>query len=118
MATLKLTIDGSRAYADGRSLVIYRLTHKQQTTRIGSGVKVLKQDWDPLKCRINKSHPESKELNLILSKKMLDLEKKLLLITSRNSNLNISELKDALLLTEENKRFLFMYSYFFLKVLA
>ncbi len=106
MATLKLTIDGARSYADGRVRVIYRLTQNDQTTRIGSGVKVLKEDWDPLKCRINKTHPKSKELNLLLSTRLLELEKKLLLMTFTD-DLTITELRDALLSNGENTKVLF-----------
>lgn len=108
MATLKLTIDAVRSCSDGRFPVIYRLTNYKQTTRIGSGVKVLKQDWDTARCRVNKSHPESKELNLILSKRLLELEKKLLQVTSTGNELNITELKEALITTDTVKRVLFV----------
>ena len=38
MAAIKLSIDGKHNYSDGRSPIIYRLTHKTKTTRIESGV--------------------------------------------------------------------------------
>ena len=97
MATLKLTIDGKRSYADGRVPIIYRLTHKTQTTRIESGVKVLRHEWDTVKSRVNKIHPESKALNIILGKKLLLLEKRLLEHTSEVENISLSELKELLL---------------------
>lgn len=107
MATLKLTIDGTRSYSDGRFPIIYRLTSYNQTTRISSGIKVLKHEWDTTKCRINKTNPESKELNLILSKRLLELEKKLLNITLTDNGLNITELKGALLNTGIYKKVTF-----------
>lgn len=97
MATLKLTIDGRRNYSDGRVPIIYRLTHKTKTTRIDSGVKVFKQEWDSSRCRINKIHPEYKFLNILLNKRILELEKRLLEIVSINNNLDINALKQTLL---------------------
>lgn len=97
MATLKLTIDGRRSYSDGRVPIIYRLTHKTKTTRIDSGVKVFKNEWDSSRCRINKIHPESKSLNIILNKRILELEKRLLEAISNNDSLDITTLKQALL---------------------
>lgn len=97
MATIKLTIDAKRSYADGRVPIIYRLTHNTKTTRIESGVKILKEDWDPAKRRITKSNPESKALNVIISTKLLELEKKLLGVSTLLNDADINELKEALI---------------------
>lgn len=107
MATLKLTIDGRRNYADGRVPIIYRLTHKRKTTRIDAGVKVFKQEWDRSRCRINKIHPQSKELNLILNKRLLELEKKLLEATSSEENVDVKSLKQALVNDEKSVKITF-----------
>ena len=97
MATLKLTIDGKRSYSDGRIPIIYRLTHKKRTTRIESGVKVFKQEWDTIKGRINKIHPQSKELNLLLNKRLFELEKKLFEATINLPDKDVKTLKRALI---------------------
>src|SRR6476646_5413013 len=94
MATLKLTIDRKRTYSDGRIPVIFRLTHKKETTRIESGVKIQITEWDELRNKINKLNPKAKELNLILTKKLVELEKNLL---EADLELNVKELKLALL---------------------
>ncbi len=107
MATIKLTIDGKRSFSDGRIPVIFRLTNKTKTTRIESGVKILKQDWDSDRCRINKTHPESKELNLILNSKLLELEKKLLQVMSTSGDLDINALKAAITMSKTPKQILF-----------
>jgi integrase/recombinase XerD len=97
MATLKLTIDGKRSYSDGRIPIIYRLTHKKHTIRIESGVKVFKQEWDTIKGRINKIHPQSKELNLLLNKRLFELEKKLFEATINLPDKDVKTLKRALI---------------------
>ena len=107
MATLKLTIDGRRCYSDGRIPIIYRLTHKTKTTRIESGVKIFKQEWDNSRCRINKIHPQSKELNLILNKKLLELEKRLLEAVSSGADLDVKSLKQALVNAEKPAKITF-----------
>lgn len=107
MATIKLTIDTRRPHSDGRSPIIFRLTSGTKSTSVSSGVKLLPKEWDNTKSKILKVHPDSKELNLILSKRLLELEKKLLQISSTDNELNIIELKDALLTTDTSKRVLF-----------
>jgi site-specific recombinase XerD len=94
MATIKLTIDRKRTYSDGRVPVIFRLTHKTKSTRIESGIKIHSDEWDSIRSKLNKIHPKAKEFNLILSKKLVELEKSLL---EADQDLSIRELKEALL---------------------
>lgn len=97
MATIKLTIDKRRPYKDGRFPVIYRVTTNQKSTSISSGVKILKQEWDTDKSKITKLHPNSKELNLQLKKKLLEIEKRLLEATNSEPESDIQRLKHLLL---------------------
>ncbi len=103
MATIKLTIDARRPYNDGRSPIVFRLTSGTKSTSISSGVKLLPKEWDNTKSKILKVHSDSKTLNLVLQKKLFDLEKRLLQITSNDNELNIIELKEALINTGTNK---------------
>jgi len=100
MATLKLTLDCRKTYGDGRHPVIFRLTSDQKSTSIYTETKLFPQEWDKKKGKVTKSHPDSKNLNLKLIKRQIDLEKKLLEITSAGEELSIVQIKKALL----NKR--------------
>lgn len=107
MATLKLTIDGKRSYSDGRVPIIFRLTHNTKSTRIEAGVKIYKQEWDTVKRRINRTHPEYKQLNLMLGKRLLELEKMLLEVSFSRVNPNIKQLKEILLNGNKSAKVLF-----------
>ncbi|UKM65483.1 site-specific integrase [Flavobacteriaceae bacterium GSB9] len=74
MATLKLTLDKRRKYKDGRSPLIFRLTHKGRSTSIHIGIKLLEREWNANKLRIKNSHPFCKELNIELKNKQTELE--------------------------------------------
>ncbi|MES2284680.1 MAG: site-specific integrase [Bacteroidota bacterium] len=93
MATIKLSIDARRPYSDGRCPIVFRLSSGTKSTSIVSGVKTLPQDWDNLKSRILKTHPDFSALNLHLKQKLLAFEKQLLGLHSGN----LLEIKRVLL---------------------
>ncbi len=97
MATLKLTIDKRRTYNDARLPVIFRLTAKGKSTSIDANIKLFSTEWDNLKGIVNKTHPNHKNINLQLKQRHYELEKKLLEITSQQGELNVVDLKNALL---------------------
>ncbi len=101
MATLKLTMDNRRPYSDGRYPIIFRLTSNTKSTSIESGLKLFDKEWDAAKGKVTKNHPNSINLNLHLKQKLYDLEKKQLEITAQLGELNVLDLKKALL--NENK---------------
>ena len=97
MATLKLTMDKRRPYKDGRYPIIFRLSSSTTSTSIESGVKLFDKEWDFDKGKVNKTHPNSKQLNLNLKKRLLELEKSLLEINSESEEVSVKELKEMLL---------------------
>jgi hypothetical protein len=97
MATIKLTIDKRRPFNDGRIPVIFRITNNKKSTSIISGVKIIPNEWDTNKCKIVKQHPKSKELNILLSKRLIELENKLLEVSSTADDISVHDLKKALL---------------------
>ena len=66
MATFKISLDSRRAKKDGTFNVVYRITHKRQVYSVNSGILVYDYHWDEYACTIEKSHPNSKQLNLKL----------------------------------------------------
>src|ERR1035437_5052538 len=96
MATIRLTMD-HHPYNDGRFPIIFRLTNKQKSSSIYTEIKLFKNEWDILKAKVTKSHPNSNELNLLIKKRQYELEKKLLELGSSTNELSVMELKDELL---------------------
>jgi len=68
MASLKLLLDTRRVKSDGTFNVIFRITHLRKVYTINSGVSIHELYWDSSFRRINKAHPNSKLLNIKLSK--------------------------------------------------
>jgi len=97
MATLKLSMDVRRPYKDGRYPIIIRLTENQKSTSISTKIRLSLQEWDNSKARVTKIHPDSKNLNIKLKNRLLELEKKALGIPSSNEELSPSSIREALL---------------------
>jgi integrase/recombinase XerD len=96
MATLKLTIDTRRLYNDGRVPVIFRLSQNSKSTNVYTSIKILPSEWDQVKNLVNKNHPDFKNINFHLKRKLVALEKNLLEIESQDRKLTLLELKALL----------------------
>jgi len=107
MATLKLTMDRRRAHQDGRYPIVFRLTSLSQSTSIKTEVRLHGREWDSIKNKVTKVHPDHTSLNLHLKKKFFDLERKLQDINFLNANMNVAALKEALLNDKKQKSIFF-----------
>lgn len=97
MATIKLTIDKRRTYSDGRHPLIIRLTSNGKSTSIDINQKALPSEWDSKACKFLKTHPNCKNLNFYLHKRLLEWEKKLLDHSLTGTELPVLKLKEVLL---------------------
>jgi len=97
MATLKLSMDKRRPYADGRFPIIIRLTEDQKSTSISTGIRLFTLEWDYQKGKVTKNHPDSKNLNLHLKNKILELEKKALILQTASDTPSPSRVRETLL---------------------
>lgn len=102
MATLKLSQDLRRKRMDGTYPIIFRLTLNQKSTSIETEIKLLPDQWDKIKGKVTKTHSNYKNLNLHLKQMQLELEKKLIELTSQTNKLSLGKLKQALL--NQNKQ--------------
>ena len=107
MATLKLTLDKRRIYADGRSPLIIRLTANKKSTSVHLGVKVFDKEWDGKKQRILKKHANCQDLNLHLKNTVLDYEQKLIEFQARKPEASLQELKRVLTISGTGDEVLF-----------
>lgn len=107
MATIKLTMENRHPYNDGRYPIIFRLTSKQKSTSIYTEIKLFKNEWDNLKGKVTKLHPNSNELNLLIKKRQYEMEKKLLELGSSVDELSVIELKEDLVNEKKAAKVLF-----------
>ncbi|WP_333877194.1 site-specific integrase [Flavobacterium sp.] len=78
MANVKMLLDTRRAKSDGNFNVIFRITHIKKVYTINSGITVLKKHWNEQNNEIDKSHPNSKLVNLKLSKEYFKVQQGIL----------------------------------------
>ena len=78
MANINILLDLRRAKLDGTFNIIFRVTHSRQVYTINSGISVSENLWNSQKLQVEKSHPNSKLLNLRLSKDYFKTQEALL----------------------------------------
>ena len=104
MASLKLTIDSRRVHIDNKYPIIIRLTVNSLSTSLSTGVKIFKNQWDNTRRKVLKNNSDYKELNLILTRKISELQSKLLNSSKIQEIHNVKDLKCFLLgLTDKQK---------------
>ena len=93
MANVKTTLDTRRVKSDGTYNIIYRITHYKKVYTINSNISISEIFWNSAIRRIESSHPNSKLLNLKLSKGHYKIEQALLQL---EDDFNIDKLKSML----------------------
>lgn len=78
MANAKIILDTRRAKSDGSFNVVIRVTHFKKVYTINSGVSVMEKHWNIQKSEVIKAHPNSKHLNLEVSKSFFLIQKAIL----------------------------------------
>lgn len=78
MATIKVLLDLRRAKSDGTFNIIFRITDFKKVYTINSGVSLQQFFWNEKKMEVDKTHPNSKLLNIKLSKHYFKIEQALL----------------------------------------
>jgi integrase/recombinase XerD len=78
MANVKVLLDQRRAKSDGTFNIIFRITDYKKVCTINSGVSIDAKYWNSKKALIDKSHPNSKLLNIKLSKAFFKIEQSIL----------------------------------------
>lgn len=78
MANAKIILDTRRAKSDGSFNVVIRITHFKKVYTINSGVSVKENYWNEKNSEVTKAHPNSKLLNLKVSKGFYSIQKAIL----------------------------------------
>ncbi len=80
MANVKTILDLRRAKSDGTFNIIFRITDCKKVYTINSGVSLKKNYWDGKNGQVVKAHPNSKLLNIKISKHYFKIEQAVLFL--------------------------------------
>ena len=78
MANLKTLLDKRRAKNDGTFNIIFRITDFKKVYTINSGISITENYWNLSQAEVDKSHPNSKLLNLKLLKDYFQIQEGIL----------------------------------------
>lgn len=93
MANIKTLLDLRRAKSDGTFNIIFRIIDFKKVYTINSGVSLPQHYWDERKGLVGKTHPNTKLLNIKLSKQFFKIEQAVL---SLDDEFSIDKLKAML----------------------
>lgn len=93
MASIKTILDTRRAKSDGTFNVIFRIIHIKKVYTINSGVTLQECYWNARNSDVVSAHPNSKLLNIKLSKEHFKIEQALLLL---DGDFTIEKLRNML----------------------
>lgn len=91
MANLKTLLDARRQKLDGSFSIIFRITHDRKVYTLNSGISTTAVYWDHQRSEIHKTHPNSKLLNINLSKQFFKIQQ---IVLELDSDFSIIELKN------------------------
>lgn len=86
MATVKIILR-KKANNDGSYPLAVRITKDRKSSYITTGQSIDEDDWDAVKSRVRKSHPNSARLNNFLLKKLSEANDKVLELSSQEENI-------------------------------
>jgi integrase len=92
MANVKVLLDQRRAKSDGTFNIIFRITDCKKVCTINSGVSIDEKYWNGKNVLIDKSHPNSKLLNIKISKAFFKIEQCILTLDEEFSVATFKEL--------------------------
>jgi len=103
MIYYKLIQNDKRIKADEIYPIVIRVTYNRVSTTVSTGLRVHKNDWDPVKGIIKNKHPNFKELNQQLLEQFNKVQKMILRLNESNG-FSFENLKQGLIDGDQNKR--------------
>ncbi len=111
MITFNIELN-SRPDKEGLHSLLIRITENRQHRRVGTGYSIEKVHWG--KGKVSSSHPNSKELNLLLRKKIQELESTLLKNQLQDRSVNIDDLQKVI--QERSDDFYQFFNHYLLRI--
>ena len=110
MASIKVLFDKRRIKKDNQYPLVIRVFHDSKTASFATGISVAESEWDDKKCRVNRLQAFHEKLNLLLKKKLIEVEEKLLEASLSKEKLSIESIREKVQGVEEVKPVTF-YAY-------
>ncbi|ELV7526096.1 site-specific integrase [Flavobacterium psychrophilum] len=96
MASIKLILRTHQADQTGHSPLYIRIIKDRKTKFITAGVKLKENEWDEVKQKVKKNHPNSARMNANLSQKIADAEGQVADMERKVKTVSIKKLKEAI----------------------
>ena len=96
MASIKLILRIHQVDQTGHSPLYLRIIKDRKTKFITAGVKLKENEWDEVKQKVKKNHPNSARMNASLSQKIADAEGQVADMERKVKSVSIKKLKEAI----------------------
>jgi site-specific recombinase XerD len=96
MASIKLILRTHQVDQTGHSPLYIRIIKDRKTKFITAGVKLKENEWDEVKQKVKKNHPNSARMNASLSQKIADAEGQVADMERKVKTVSVKKLKEAI----------------------
>ena len=96
MASIKLILRKHQLDQTGHCPLYIRIIKDRKTKFITAGVKLKESEWDEVKQKVKKNHPNSARMNASLSQKIADAEAQVADMERKIKTVSIKKLKEAI----------------------
>lgn len=96
MASIKLILRTNKIDQSGHSPLYIRLIKDRKTKFVAVGVKLKENEWDDVKQRVKKNHPNSARMNAAISQKVADAEAQVADLERKVKSVSANKLKEAI----------------------
>lgn len=93
MANVKILLWKHYKKKDDKYPIALRITKDRKARYVFTGKYILEKDWDPVLCKVKKSHPNSARLNNYLLKKLTEADDTLLEATAQNETISSRQIQ-------------------------
>ena len=96
MASIKILLRKDKPNKEGKLPLIIRIIKERKISIISLGVYLSPNEWDSIKQRVKKSHPNHQALNLFLVKKLTEANNKFLELETQKTNISAKAIQRSL----------------------
>jgi len=96
MASIKLILRKNQVDNTGHCPLYIRIIKDRKTKFITAGVKLKENEWDELKQKVKKNHPNSARMNASLAQKIADAEAQVADLERKVKTVSIKKIKEAI----------------------
>jgi integrase/recombinase XerD len=96
MASIKLILRTQQEDQTGHSPLYIRVIKDRKTKFISVGLKLKTSEWDEVKQRVKKNHPNSTRMNASIAQKVADAEAQVADLERKVKTVSVKKLKDAI----------------------